>query len=252
MATYKKKGFKDKTKTQTTKHNSSTIEVFDTLDKTASKSEQWIEKNRYSLFYSLLGVVAVIFIYFGYNKYIIAPNEIKASEEIAFSIKYFNEAFEVSSGIDSLLNLGLEGADDKLGFIDIADSYKGTKTANLANYYAGISYLKMKEYDKAIEYLSKFQSDDKMLSPISIGAIGDAFSEIDQLEESLEFYELAANNNNNNFTAPLFLFKAGQIAYELKMYDKAEKLFTKIKEKYSKSDQGNNIDLYISKAKYAK
>ena len=49
----------------------------------------------------------------------------------------------------------------------------------------------------------------------------------------------------------IFLFKAGQTALELKNYSKAETLFTKIKENYSKSDQGREIEKYIAAAKYA-
>ena len=46
MATYKKKGNKVKKGSQAKiEDQSTTAEVFNTLDETASKSEQWIEKN---------------------------------------------------------------------------------------------------------------------------------------------------------------------------------------------------------------
>ena len=80
---------------------------------------------------------------------------------MAFPRKYFDEAAVSGAGIDSLLNLGLEGAEGKYGFLDISTQFSGTKSANIANYYAGVSYLKLKEYEKAIEYLSKFDSDDE-------------------------------------------------------------------------------------------
>jgi tetratricopeptide (TPR) repeat protein len=109
----------------------------------------------------------------------------------------------------------------------------------------------MKQYDKAIEFLSKFNSDDEMLGPVSIGAIGDAFADINQPEDALDYYEKAANKKENEFTAPLYLFKAGQTAMELKSFGKAESLFTKIKESYPTSDQGRDIEKYIAAAKYA-
>ena len=46
--------------------------------------------------------------------------------------------------------------------------------------------------------------------------------------------------------------KAGQTAMLLENYSKAEKLFTKIKENYSKSDQGRDVEKFINAAKYAK
>lgn len=255
MATYKKRGYKPKNKQeeqQVENMESTTAEVFNTLDETASKSEQWIEKNSKVLFGALVAIVVVFLAFLGYNKYIVEPNELEASNELAFPRKYFDEAATAGSGIDSLLTLGLEGADGRYGFIDIADAYSGTDAGNMANYYAGVSYLQMGEYDKAIEFLSKFDSDDEMLGPVALGAIGDAFSDINQEEDALEYYEKAASKKTNDFTTPLFLYKAGQTAMSLKEYSKAEDLFTKIKENYSKSDQGRDIEKFINAAKYAK
>lgn len=254
MATYKKK-YKPKNKAeqqQVEEMESTTAEVFNTLDDTANKSEQWIEKNSKPLFAGLVAIAALILIYIGYNKFIVEPTEKDAVNELAYPRNYFDQAVTSSgSAIDSLLNLGLEGAEGKYGFIDIAATYSGTKAGNLANYYAGVSYLRMKKYEDAIEYLSKFDSDDELLGPVALGAIGDAFADIDQAGDALEYYEKAANKKNNEFTTPLFLFKAGQTAMSLKEYSKAEGFFTKIKEKYSKSDQGTDIDKYINSAKYA-
>ena len=109
----------------------------------------------------------------------------------------------------------------------------------------------MKEYQKAIEYLSKFNSDDELLGPTALGAIGDAFADIDQAEDALDYYEKAANKKDNEFTTPLFLFKAGRTAMDLGQFSKAEKMFAKIKENYPSTDSGKDIDKYINSAKYA-
>ena len=253
MATYKKK-YKPEGKKEENQIDESEFEtagVLNTLDETASKSEQWIEQNSKPLFFTLIAIVIVVLAFMGYNKYVVEPQEREASNEIAFPRKYFDQAATAGSGIDSLLNLGLEGAEGNYGFLNIADKYSGTDAGNLANYYAGISYLQMKQYDKAIEYLNKFKSDDEMLGPVSMGAIGDAFADINQLEDALNYYEKAASLKNNEFTSPLFLFKAGQAAMELKEYSKAVSLFSKISEDYSSSDQGKDIDKFIAAAKYA-
>ena len=252
MATYKKKASKSKENIQETlKDNSTTAEVFDTLDETASRSEQWIEKNSKPLFYGLVLVAVAILGSLGYNTYVIEPTEKEAANELAFPRKHFNQANTVSVGVDSLLNLGLEGADGKYGFTDIATTFSGTDAGNLANYYAGLSYLKLKQYDKAIDYLSKFSSSDALLGPTAIGAIGDAFADINQLEDALNYYENAANKTANNYSTPLFLHKAGITAMELKEFSKALSLFKKIKSEYPTSFQGRKIEQYISSAEFA-
>ena len=253
MATYKKKYKPEGNKEQQEFDESEfeTAGVLNTLEETASKSEQWIEKNSKPLFYSLVGVVLIFLSFLCYTRYISEPNEIEAANELAFPRNFYDQACTAGSGIDSLLTLGLEGADGKYGFIDIADSYSGTNAGNLANYYAGISYLEMKQYDKAIEYLENFNSNDEMLGPVAIGAIGDAFADINQPEQALEYYEKAANKKENDFTSPLFLYKAAMTAMETEKFDKAESLFTKIKENYPASDQGRDVEKFINAAKYA-
>jgi tetratricopeptide (TPR) repeat protein len=148
------------------------------------------------------------------------------------------------------LNLSLDGADGKYGFIDIATIYSNTKAGNLANYYAGISYLKMKQYDKAIDYLSNFSSSDLGIGPIATGAIGDAFADIEQFSDAIEYY-IKASKIENEFTAPLFLQKAAQLSMHLKDFTNAKKYFTKIKEEYPASIQAGDIDKYIAQAEYA-
>ncbi|MBL4905551.1 MAG: tetratricopeptide repeat protein [Flavobacteriaceae bacterium] len=251
MGTYKKKGFKSKNSKDQLDEQSTTAEVFTTLEESASKSEQWIEKNSKPLFSGLIIVAALILGFLGYNKYIIEPTEKEAANELAFPRKYFNDANEITAvGVDSLLNLGLEGADGKYGFLDIATMYSSTKAGNLANYYAGLSYLKLKKYDKAIEHLSAFSSDDLTINPVSLGVIGDAFADINQLDDAIDYYEKAAKTDNS-FTAPLYLFKAAQLAMHTKKFSKAESLFTKIKTDYPSSTQGADIDKYINSAKFA-
>lgn len=255
MATYKKSGNKQKgTKRQkvVVEQKSTTAEVFNTLDETASRSEAFVIKNQKNIFIALAVIVIGVLAFMGYQKFIDAPNEKIAADELAFPKKHFDMATNTSVATDSIYMLGLEGADGKFGFLDIADQYGSTNAGNLANYYAGISYLNMNQYEEAITYLSKFKSDDETLGPIAKGAIGDAFADLNQPEDALDYYEQAANMRSNNFTTPIFLFKAANTALDLGQSDKALKLFEKIKIDYPNSQEATNIEVYIYKAKYAK
>ncbi len=252
MATYNKRGYKPKDKKQEVEQlDSTTAEVFNTLDESASKSEQWIEKNSKPLFYGLVLVAGLILSFLAYTKYVVEPTELEASNELAFPKKYFDQANTASgAAIDSLLTLSLEGADGNYGFLDIATTYSSTKAGNIANYYAGVSYLKMKNYEQAIAFLGDFSSSDVGLSPVAYGAIGDAFSGLEQYEDAISYYEKAAAYDNN-FTAPLFLFKAAQLSMHAEDFSNAEKLFTQIQKSYAASEQGKDIAKHINSAKYA-
>jgi len=254
MATYKKKGGKSK-KDQFSKieEESTTAEVFNTLDETASKSEKWIEKNSKPLMIGLVVIAAFILGYLAYNKFVKEPKGIEAANELAYPKSFFDQAESGSAtiAVDSLYNLALNGADGKYGLLDIIDNYGSTSAGNLAKYMAGISYLKTSDYEKAIELLSDFSTDDEMLGAIAQGNIGDAFSQVNQPEDAMEHYIKAANFKSNEFTSSLYLLKAGNIAMDVGNFKKAEELFTKIKNEYPNSDEGTEIDIYLNRARLA-
>jgi len=253
MATYKKRGNKVKKSDQIKlEDQSTTAEVFNTLDETASRSEQWVEKNQKVIFGGLIAIAVVILGYLAYNNYVVEPKEIEAADELAYPKRYFEEAQNTTVAVDSLYNLSLNGTDGKYGLIDIVDNYGSTKAGNLAKYMSGIAYLKTGDYENAIKYLNDFSSDDEILGALALGNIGDAFTEINQQKDALQYYVDAANYKDNNFTSPLFLFKAGNTAMALEEFDKAEGYFTKIKNDYSKSDEAKNINIYIQRAQFAK
>lgn len=251
MATYKKRGDKGKKEEQVIENQSTTAEVFNTLDETASRSEKWVEKNQKLIFGGLIAVAVIILAYIAYTKYYMEPREIEAADELAFPKNYFEQAQNTSVAVDSLYSLSLNGADGKYGLMDIIDNYGNTKAGNLAKYMAGIAFLKTSDYENAIKYLSDFSSEDEMLSVLALGNIGDAFSEINQLKDALKYYEQAANLKNNNFTTPLYLFKAGKIAMALEEYGKAEDYFTRIKNEYATSQEAANINIFIQRAQIA-
>ena len=213
------------------------------IGETLSNTEQFIFKNQ-----KVIGVVVTIIIiailgFFGYNKYYLEPKTTEAAEQM-FSAQQYFEA-------DSL-DKALYGDGNSLGFIDISDEYGMTKPGNLANYYAGISFLKKGEYEQAIDYLKDFGAYDHLISPMATGAIGDAYLELGEKDRAAAYYIEAANMDDNGFTSPLFLYRAGQVYELLGDYDEALAVYKKIKTKYFSSNEGRSIDKSISRVETLK
>jgi tetratricopeptide (TPR) repeat protein len=254
MATYNKRGYKtpkEKVETDTQVENitidekdSTTAGVFNSLDQTASKTEEFVAKNQKAIFGIVAAIALVTVSYVLFQKFVAEPKEENAASEMFLAQQNFQKATEGTKS-DSLYNLALKGAEGKFGFIDIASKYEGTDAGNLANYYAGMAYLNTGKYDQAISYLEKFKSEDMVLSTLAIGAIGDAHAQKNQPKEALEFYVKASENNKNEFTTPRFLLKAGQTALGLNNKADALKYFTEIKEKYEATQEAANIDALI-------
>jgi tetratricopeptide (TPR) repeat protein len=251
MATYKKRGYKPKTKAEAIEDKSTTAEVFNTLDEGASKAEEWVAKNQKYIFI-IIGLAAVVILgYLGYSKFIQEPKESESMNDMFAAQQYFDQAITNSVAKDSLFTLSLNGGEGKFGMLDIISEYKGTDTANLASYYAGMAYLNMKDYPNAIEHLSNFSSDDETLGPIAKGGIGDAFVQLGQKEDALGYYVEAAEMKTNEYTTPMYLYKAGTIALELGQNKKALQYFNRIKDEFSTSTEAANVDVFIGKAEAA-
>lgn len=250
MATYSKKGYKPKNKEereQNIETGSTTAEVFNTLDETASKTEAFVEKNQKYIFI-IIGVVAlVVLASLGYREFIAKPKQTSAMNDMFQAQKYFDQAVTGVSN-DSLYSLALNGGEGKYGMLDIIEEYSGTPAANLANYYAGTAYLRLKDYKNAIEHLSNFKSDDEILAPLTKGNIGDAFVQLNQPEDALDYYEQAAKMRDNEYTTPMYLYKAGAIALDLGDADKALDYFNQIKNKYPNANEAVTIEAFIGKA----
>ncbi len=250
MATYKKRGYKPKTKVEKEEvfeEDSTTAEVFNTLDEGASKAEEWVVKNQ-TYIIGAIGVIALLVIaYMGYTKYITEPNEKEAMNEMYTAKTYFDEAVN-GVATDSLYKLALDGGNGKYGMLDIIEEYSGTPAANLANYYAGMAYLNLKDYQNAVTFLDDFSAEDNMLGPIAKGAIGDAFVQLEQLDKGLEYYEKAFKTKTNEFTTPLFLMKAAKVALDLGENSKALEYLKRIKSEFPNATEASKVDVLIGKA----
>ena len=252
MATYKKRGHKPRTKEDKTalENQSTTAEVFNTLDEGASKTEEWVIKNQKYIFIIVGLAVVLVLGYLGFNKFIQEPKQNEAMNEMFQAQQYFNEAV-TGADKDSLYTLSLNGGEGKYGMIDIANEYSGTKAGNLANYYAGIAYLNLKDYQNAVSYLGDFKGSDEALGPIAKGGIGDAFVQLNQPEDALDYYVQAAEMKSNDFTTPIYLYKAGTIALQLGKNEEALEYFRRIKEEFASSTEAENIDVFIGRAEAA-
>lgn len=209
----------------------------DQADKVLSKAEQYVENNLNTVGIVLGSIIVVILAFWGYNKYITQPREAEAQEMIYPAQRNFER--------DSL-RLALYGNGQDLGFIDVADEYSGTKTGNLARYYAGICHLNLGEYSQAIESLDDFSSDDGTFNVIAKGAIGDAFHELNQPEEALEYYRKAVGMDGNDFVTPIYLKKGAQTAEMLEEWSTALKMYNRLRNEFPDASQSQEVEKFIA------
>ena len=218
----------------------SAVDNLSEVESTLTKTEQFLEANQKMITLVIGAVVVVAVGYLGLNKFYLEPRQKDAQDQMFTAQNYFEK--------DSF-NLALNGDGTNPGFLDIIDDFGSTKAGNLANYYAGISYLHMGKYDEAVSHLKKFDTDDVMLGPISVGAQGDAALEQGNAEKALSLYTEAYKMNDNQLTAPIYMLKAGELLESSNKAEEALKLYETIKTKYAESNEGRSIDKYIARVK---
>lgn len=210
------------------------------VEQTLTRTEQFIENNQKLLTYIIGGIVILVVAFILFKKYYISGRDAEAQNQMWTAQMYFEK--------DSL-DLALNGDGNYPGFISIANDYWWTKSSNLSHFYIGISYLKQGSFELAIEHLKKFSTKSKIMGAMALGAIGDAYMELNDVNSAVEYYVEASEKNANDFTSPLFLMKAGWAYEEMQDYKNALKMYEIIKVDYYSSTERREIDKYIARVK---
>ncbi len=231
MAETKVKEVKKAVREQAEKIEDKAVEITHTAD-------DFYSKNKNPINIALTGIAVLVGGYFLYQNFYKKPL-LKTSLEESWQAQTY---FEMDS-----FALALNGKGDDLGFIDIIDEYGSTPVGNMAYYYAGISALQLGQFEDAIGYLNDFSTTDVNLKPIAIGAKGDAYSELNDIDNAIEAYKDAADINNA-FTAPIYLMKLAGIAEQNGKYDMAIEAYKTIENQYGESEEARSVQKYLVRA----
>ena len=179
------------------------IENPEIIGESISKTEEFLNKNK-NLIYILSGSLILLFILFSTYNFIKDNQNTEAQEEMFQAVYYFEQ--------DSLVK-ALNGDGNNYGFLEIIDEYSLSDAANLSHYYAGVSYLKLGNYNNAISYLLPYSSSDLLLQARAYSLIGDAYVELQDYNNAIKYFKLASSNNPNEYFTPKYILKLA-LVYE--------------------------------------
>jgi len=211
--------------------------VVEVVQETTDATTDWFEKNKKLVMACIAGLLLILGIFIVYKYFIKEPKEKAAKAAIykaeqQFARDSFALALENPGG-------GFEG------LLDVIDNYGGTKTANLAKLYAGVSYLNLGRFDDAISYLESHSSAGDYSPIIKNGNLGDAYAEKGDMETAASYYDKATTAGEDALLTPYYLYKLGLLARKNGNGSKALTAFQRIKNDYSTSNEGSNIDMLI-------
>lgn len=207
-----------------------------------TKTELFVDRNR-KILAGVLGGLALIFAsYFAYRYLIVEKNEEQAANMIWKAQQYFE--------IDSV-NQARFGDGYFNGFEDVIEEYPSTRAGKLAHFYLGIMDRNNAEYETAIDHFMECDFNDNAVGVLALANIGDMYVELEQYEDAATWLEKAANkaksSESKDFSAPLYLYKAAIVNFELGNSDKAYGMFKEIVDNYPNSSESDNAKKYASR-----
>jgi tetratricopeptide (TPR) repeat protein len=220
------------------KNKNKKSESFGEVEVALTKTEQFLESHLNIVLYVVAGIIIVVLGGLGIHKYVLAPKNIDAQEQMFAAQNYFSK--------DSF-NLALNGDGVSMGFLDIIDEYGSTDAGNLANYYTGVSFLHIGEYEQAIKYLKKFDSDDILLAPLAKAAMGDAWVDMGKYEKAISAYKDALSFISNEFTTPAIKIKLALVYEATGDVPKAIATLEEIKKEFPNNSEITTVDKNIAR-----
>lgn len=200
---------------------------------TDSLKHQWKTNKRFKLgVYIAGGLLGALILFLGYRQLIWAPSDNKANDGWWSALNYVEK-----DSTDQAIKL----------LIPFVKKYDGHTGGEIGQYLLGTQYMKKGEFQKALEQFEGVSVNDTYLSTMVIGLQGDCLSELKKYDDAAVLYEKAANAIENEFTSPMYLFKAGLHAELAKNYEAASVHFTRIRDDYPDYANQKTIDKYIAR-----
>lgn len=208
-------------------------------EETLNKSEAFFLKYKNAIIGAVVALIVIVAGCVLYSNYVAGPRAEKDNTALAKGQEYFSqERFDVALNGDSL---------GYAGFAKLAADLSGD-AGNLANLYAGLSCAQLDKWEDAAKYIENFSTKgDQMISPAALGALGNVYAHLNQLDKAVSTLKSAAEKADNNSLSPTFLIQAGEILESQGKKAEALKLYRTIKEKYFNSMQYQTIDQYIER-----
>lgn len=208
-----------------------------TADELKEKANSFFEQYK-NIIFGLIGAVLLLTV----GLYWYTQNNAAKDAEAQVELYKANIEFKRDS-----LQLALNGrkiigqANSSIGYTGIIETYSGTPAANLAHYYAGISTLRLGQPQLAVDFLENF-SGEELMQTQAYTLIGDAYSELKQMDKALASYDKAAGNTDNMSLALYAKWKAARLLEFQDKKEEAKKYLEEIMKKDSKIAESLGVD----------
>ena len=167
------------------------------LQETVSKTDQFYNENKKTIWTVACIIVVVALAVFAYVKLIYQPKCAEAVQQ-AFPAEQSFAAGE--------FELALNGDGNVLGLADVIAEY-GSKAGAAVYMEAGVCALQLGQYEDALAYLKKYNGKEPILAARALACQGDAYVGLEKYNEAAAAYGKAAAKalNGDEYEFPMFV-----------------------------------------------
>ncbi|PSQ89993.1 MAG: hypothetical protein BRD45_01125 [Bacteroidetes bacterium QS_8_64_10] len=140
----------------------------------------------------------------------------------------------------------LQGTAQTTGLLALADNYGGSRSGNLARYYAADALYQTEQYDRALKYYKAFEKGDNLLGASAYAGMAAVHENKEQFERAGDLYKQAAGVLPGNQSAK-YLMQAGRAYLDAGAGEKARTVFERVKQNYPDSQQADNVAMYLAR-----
>ena len=210
-------------------------------DRLANSFEGFWQKNGKKASIGVLVVALLVGGYFAYTNFVKGPEDLKAGNAMWKAEDNFrNDSFALA--------LNGDGSVANPGFLKVINKFGGTKSANLAKFYAGACYLQLGDFNNAVKYLNEYSSKSDVVNVRVYGLLGDAYSELGKADQAIDNYKKAGKAfTNDAFNSSEYLFRAAMLSADKGKTAEAITILKEVKEKFPMTPRGFEADKYLAK-----
>ncbi|MEX0747870.1 MAG: tetratricopeptide repeat protein [Rhodothermales bacterium] len=203
-----------------------------------ARAWQYFDQNRTLVYGILAGIVLVAVAIVGYVFYQSRQSE-RANELLGQIVGLYEQGSYQEA---------LDGTDDRVGLLEIADEYGSTDAGNLAHFYAADALFQLGEYDRALEHFDEFDKSEDFIGASAIAGQAAVYENKGEYSRAGDHYRRAALHFENELNSPQYLLDAGR-SYELAGdFAEAQEVYEMIRDDYPESNLATNIEVYIARA----
>jgi tetratricopeptide (TPR) repeat protein len=164
-----------------------------------------------------------------------AADSEKATTALGEILRYYDKG-DYTTAVNGIPEKNL------LGLKEIADTYGGTHSGDLAKFYLANAYYNQGRYDEALPYFDDFSTGYSILRSSALAGVAACYEAKGDAKRAAEYFEKAASKTSDSQLSPEYLHHAARNYMLSGKKDRALELLKRLKKEYPTSTYAREAD----------